>query len=522
MGAMEARNTNPVVAALEHLTGPCRGEVTWITGARIGLWLTGDCRLISIGEEEAPPEGATLAARLARSGAVFDIEAPEGAPLWVNGLEVPQARLRPGDVIEFGEAGPISRIRVYDSRHRPRPTMRDILGDALSYMRASRRPLPARAAHVSGDLTRRLLCDTTMIFRLVVMLMLVGLTVALFFQYRTDQRLRAQIESGGLQVDAIAAELAQARRDAIRQGDLNALREDLQSRLGSASARLQTLEARSEAARRVIGMARPAVAFLQGSYGLRDKASGDMLRHVVDADGVPLLQPNGKPFLSLLGEGPVAEVQFNGTGFVLKEPRLVVTNRHVARPWDENPSLRMGISVLEPVMIRFIAYFPGRSDPVPLRLLRVNEAVDLAVLEPENGEALPPGLALAERPPAAGDGVIVMGYPTGLMSLLAQSGAAFIGELQKSGDTDFWSVAAKLSEAGLISPLASRGIVGQATEATVVYDAETTYGGSGGPVLTLEGEVIAVNTAIMPEFGGSNLGLPVRHVRDLLSVRDVN
>lgn len=519
---MTARITNPVVAALEHLTGPCRGEVTWITGDRIGLWLTGDCRLVAAGEEDAPPEGAALAARLARSGAEFDIEAAEGAPLWINGAPVPQARLRPGDVIEFGETGPISRIRVYDSQHRPRPTLREIVGDAACYMRASRRPLPARAAHVSCDLTRRLLGDSTMLFRLAVVLMLVGLTMALVFQYRTDQHLRAQIESGGLQVDAIAAELAQARRDAIRQGDLNALREDLQNRLGSASARLQTLEARSEAARRVIGMARPAVTFLQGAYGLRDKESGDMLRHVVDADGVPLLQPNGKPFLSLLGEGPVAEVQFNGTGFVLNEPRLVVTNRHVARPWDENPSLRMGTSVLEPVMTRFIAYFPGRPDPVALRILRVNEAVDLAVLEPVGGETLPPGLTLAMRAPAAGDGVIVMGYPTGLMSLLAQSGAEFIEELQQSGDTDFWTVAAKLSEAGLISPLASRGIVGQATEATVVYDAETTHGGSGGPVLTLEGEVIAVNTAIMPEFGGSNLGVPVRHVHDLLRAGDVN
>jgi len=517
---MTALSHSPAVAALEHLTGRCRGEVTWITGARIGLWLAADGALVSVGEEEAAPAGAVLAARLARSGGVFDVDAAAGAELWVNGRATGAARLNPGDLIEFGEVGPISRFRVYDSQRRPKPTLGEIVGDSLSYMHSSRRPLPARAARASGDLTRRLLRDTTVWFRVMVLLMLTLLSVTVYLQYRTDQRLRAEIESGGLQVDVLAAELASARRDAIRQGDLNSLREDLRSRLSTTSERLETLEARSEAARRVIGAARPSVAFLQGSYGLRDRESGLMLRHVLGPGGVPLLQPGGQPFLSLLGEGPVAEVQFNGTGFVLEAGAVLVTNRHVARPWDENPNFRSGTAPLEPVMTRFLAYFPGRPDPVALHLDRVSDAVDLALLVPEAGADLPPGLRLAEADPAAGDAVIVMGYPTGLMSLLAQSGAQFVEDLQAAGETGFWQVAARLAEAGLISPLASRGIVGQATEAAVVYDAETTHGGSGGPVLTLEGAVIAVNTAIMPEFGGSNLGVPARHIRALIGAQD--
>lgn len=52
----------------------------------------------------------------------------------------------------------------------------------------------------------------------------------------------------------------------------------------------------------------------------------------------------------------------------------------------------------------------------------------------------------------------------------------------------------------------------------MVYDAETTHGGSGGPVLNMQGEVVAVNTAIIPEFGGSNLGVPAEHIRALLAV----
>jgi S1-C subfamily serine protease len=50
-----------------------------------------------------------------------------------------------------------------------------------------------------------------------------------------------------------------------------------------------------------------------------------------------------------------------------------------------------------------------------------------------------------------------------------------------------------------------------------VYDAETTHGGSGGPVLDINGSVVAVNAAILPEYGGSNLGVPVARLRALLA-----
>ena len=75
---------------------------------------------------------------------------------------------------------------------------------------------------------------------------------------------------------------------------------------------------------------------------------------------------------------------------------------------------------------------------------------------------------------------------------------------------------ARLAASGLIAPLSSGGIVGQATGAAIVYDAETTHGGSGGPVLNLRGEVVAVNAAIIPEFGGSNLGVPATRIAPLL------
>ena len=37
------------------------------------------------------------------------------------------------------------------------------------------------------------------------------------------------------------------------------------------------------------------------------------------------------------------------------------------------------------------------------------------------------------------------------------------------------------------------------------------------PVLSLDGRVVAINSAILPEFGGSNLGVPAARARELLS-----
>ena len=110
-----------------------------------------------------------------------------------------------------------------------------------------------------------------------------------------------------------------------------------------------------------------------------------------------------------------------------------------------------------------------------------------------------------------------MGYPTGMRSMLAQTGDSFLAEMQQDESLDFWKVAERLSQAQFIRPLASRGIVGQRSAATVVYDADTTHGGSGGPVLDINGQVIAINTAIVREYGGSNFGVPVEYARQLLA-----
>ena len=110
----------------------------------------------------------------------------------------------------------------------------------------------------------------------------------------------------------------------------------------------------------------------------------------------------------------------------------------------------------------------------------------------------------------------MLGYPAGIQAMLARTDPRFMDELMREGQLGFWQLAEQLAQSGQIGPLASRGIVAQVSPAAVVYDAETTQGGSGGPVLDLDGGVVAVTSAVVTEFGGSNLGVPAGQASLLL------
>jgi len=53
----------------------------------------------------------------------------------------------------------------------------------------------------------------------------------------------------------------------------------------------------------------------------------------------------------------------------------------------------------------------------------------------------------------------------------------------------------------------------------IVYDAQTTSGGSGGPLFNNEGKVIGINFAMVREFGGSNFAIPVGYGKSLLNLK---
>ena len=509
---------HPLVGALEHLTGPSRGRVTWLGGSTLDVSLRPN-RFLRVSETPAAEAPDDLIARLHGAEDTYEIEVPEGRSLWVNGDRVTARKLEHRDMIEFGEFGPVSRFLLYGENRAVRKGASDILRDGLAYLRVSRRPIANRVLGFFAGCFSGFMGKTTLVFRVSVILSIAAIAALAYQQYRLTGLLQQRVERGATQLQSFAGALARTRKEALTPSDLKSLRRELGNRLSSNAERLADVERRSQASARVIAASMPSVVFLQGAYGFRETSSGRMLRHVVGADGRPLISPMGQPMLSLEGEGPTAERQFTGTGFAVGDGGALVTNRHVALPWESDANFKaMAGRGLEPVMIKYLAYVPGKVAAGAVELVRASGDADLAVLRRKDAAGAEPmsGLRLADKPPVPGDEVIVMGYLTGLRSMLAQSGEDFIEELQKTENTEFWSVAARLAEKGYIVPLASRGIVGQASLATIVYDAETTLGGSGGPVLDVDGSVVAVNAAILPEYGGSNLGVPVAKVLELL------
>ena len=433
-------------AALEHLTGPSRGTVTWLSGPTLDISLRTN-RFLRVSEARPDEPRDDLVARLHRAEDTYEIEALEGRPVWVNGVRVTAQKLEHRDMIEFGETGPLSRFRLYREDRPVRKMVADMLSDGLAYLRVSRQPVAKRVFRAFYGLLRRLMHETTLLFRVGVILAIVALAALAYQQNRLNVLLQQRIERGATRLESFAGALARAREEALTPSDLKALRQELGRRLSSTAERLADLERRSQASARVIAESMSSVVFLQGAYGFRERSSGQMLRHVVDDDGRPLISPIGQPLLSLEGDGPVAERQFTGTGFAVGDGGALVTNRHVALPWENDANVEaLADQGLEPVMIKYIVYVPGKEAAGTVELVRASEEADLAVLRRKNVAEPMPGLKLADAPPAPGDEVIVMGYPTGLRSMLAQSGEDFIEELQKTEDTGFWSVAARLAE----------------------------------------------------------------------------
>ena len=214
---------------------------------------------------------------------------------------------------------------------------------------------------------------------------------------------------------------------------------------------------------------------------------------------------------------PALRARVSGTGFVVAEG-LLATNRHVAQPWYEDPDSALLIRKgAHPHLERLIAFFPGMPQPVNLTPAALSAQGDLAVLRIENLQALGHlrSLPLAELPPDPGELVSVVGYPMGVLGMVAKSPAAVYERLALRHDDQ--NAANELAALSLIRPSATCGHLGDVVGDKLIYDAPTAHGASGGPVFNSQGEVIGVNAAYIDGFSGGTLGVSVRALRPLIA-----
>ena len=488
------------VAVFVHLSGDRRGRTQRLSGETLTIG-TAPWASVVLPPDPGPgpePIHATLHCR----GDTYELVSTANADVWVNGQLVDTLVLASGDLIEFGKDGPILRYRLHPPESPAYKSLGEAFADSVDFARHGSRTALGAAAAVAGGMPWQFATQTSRRFRALTVLALVVLLGSTLFLASQNFRLERRLAAELARVDGLAELLEQNQRGSLSATELADLRREVE-------ARMESLEARSGDTRELVQTAMAATVFLQGAYGFVDTLSGRPLRFALGPDGRRVIRPWG-PALTQEGQGDVFEIYLTGTGFLVDaENGLMVTNRHVAVPWefDDNAGgiLARGF---KGVMRRFVAYTHSSPAPLPVTVVASSSDADVSVLRvPELPEGVET-LTFAAATPSPGDEVLVVGYPLGVRALVARSDPAFLETLAQTADTTFWAVARRLAEEGYMAPLVSRGIVGQVTSRAVVYDAETTTGGSGGPVLSMDGRVIAVNAAILPDFGGSNMGVP--------------
>jgi len=505
-----ARIDRPRIAQFVHLSGAQRGQTRRIWGVT-SLALGADQSVTAVVGDASP--GDHIIAVVMPDDEGWRLEVAPEAKVWVNGVRVLHRALRAGDLLELGDGGAVVRFRPRPASA-PYKSVREALSDCVDTARiGGRGPIDRLGVLVRGT-SYEMATQVAPTVRFVAALALVGVLGSIGLLWAQNNRLEQQLAEQLARIEGISGLLESSEYDAFTATDFEEVRSELDFRIEDTLSRLEALESQATARGRVIAASTGAVVFLQGSYGFVDAQSGRALR---------VAQPGTRGPVTLDGDGPVVELRYTGTGFVLEDSVHIVTNRHVAQPWefDENAA-RLIDRGFVPVMRRLIGYMPGLPEPFDVTVKRVHPRADAALLECSEVVGEVRGLRLSERVASIGEEVVVLGYPAGMRALLARAEPDFVAELFSAGPVGVWELASHLSEGGYMEPLATLGIIGQATAGALVYDAETTHGGSGGPVLALDGEVVAVNAAILPDFGGSNLGVPAALVRELLESEDAD
>ena len=159
-----------------------------------------------------------------------------------------------------------------------------------------------------------------------------------------------------------------------------------------------------------------------------------------------------------------------GSGFIISEDGLVVTNNHVVT----------GAATLN-------VFVPDRRESVNGRVVATSECADLAIIQLPGGGY--PYLEFHEGPLSIGTPIFAAGYPLGEPEYALVAG--IISKLDADGETNWASV-----------------------EQVIQHDAAVSPGNSGGPLVTEEGKVVGIVYAGLLEFNqffavGLDQALPV-------------
>jgi S1-C subfamily serine protease len=260
------------------------------------------------------------------------------------------------------------------------------------------------------------------------------------------------------------------------------------------------------------------VCLIYGTYSFIDPRVGSEVRYKEPSVIENPIGQDGTVNLSVDGNGRVYEVEFTGTGFLVGKG-LVLTNRHVARPWEEDDLASLiTMRGFRPKLKELLAYFPQVRQPFALRTLETLQEQDVAICSFDQGAVELPVLPLDENSEsiASGQMVVLIGYPAGLEGLVARVDEKGRSESRRYGNLSYRLQLNELAANFKIRPQSTQGHISDVSP-QLVYDARTDEGGSGGPVFGANGKVIGINQAILLNSQATtNFGVLIRYGIGLL------
>lgn len=294
----------------------------------------------------------------------------------------------------------------------------------------------------------------------------------------------------------------------------------LENQLSVVQQRLQRLETEGKVAQTIIQSYEPSVCLIHVVVGFRDRATGLKLHYVgLTSTGTPVTDDHDNPLLGVTGAGPEVHLDVFGTGFLVSDKGEILTNHHVAEPWWGNDDLKeMTDQGVEAIIVEMTAYFPSIMRGISLTTEKISSNADVALLKGSISEPNIKEIAFADghRSAISGGPVVLLGYPTGIDAILARTGEETLRSIATATKGDPKQVVEELARRHLIRPVVTQGHIGDVLPDKIIYDAQTTSGGSGGPLFNSEGKVIGINFAMVRDFGGSNFAIPIAYGKSLL------
>jgi len=447
---------------------------------------------------------------------------------FVNAEKITERELEDGDLVQFGAGGPGARL-ILRAAIEASPTLDpQDLAEAAEILRRT------KPAENSMSTASRALTTTREMVAMVVkrskrtrrwliavaVVTIAAITTIVVAQQRARADFEMTLSDLSVSLAAERASRSELEQDlAVVQAQADSLRTVIES---------EQLDPRIDS--EVIREYSRGVALIVFTYGYVQRNGSELLRYVVDASGGIEVSPgaSGQPVPSITFGGPGPPVQHQGTatGFLIDTAGFVLTNRHVAVPWDEDEQLQEmnanGLGVTGQ-FIDLRAYFPPGGNSRQLVVEATSNDADVALFKILGPRVDAPTLPLAPDIDVAkpGDDLVLIGYPTGVQNLLFRVDRAERGVMLQRAGGDARRLAEQLAQRRLIQPLVINGSISDTTGREVIHTASTTVGGSGGPLINLDERVVAVHYASVrsPLPGDpfqTQRGVPVKFVWPML------